>query len=69
MNAALALDISPATFDSWVELGLIPSGKKIGGLRMWSARELESVAEELVLHSRNDNQARFDTDAFKDFKG
>jgi predicted DNA-binding transcriptional regulator AlpA len=39
-EAAAALSISPTLFDQWIELGLMPKGRKIGGVVLWDTDEL-----------------------------
>jgi hypothetical protein len=69
VSAAMALDVSPATFDAWVERGLVPAGRRIGGLKMWSARELEQAAEDLIAGAVNENEEADLEAAFQDFQG
>lgn len=42
-EAAASLAISPSLFDNWVHDGLMPEGRKIGGVVLWDA-ELIRVA-------------------------
>ncbi len=39
-EAATAFSISPTLFDEWVRLGLMPEGRKIGGVKLWDIEEL-----------------------------
>ncbi|WP_018689357.1 hypothetical protein [Ahrensia kielensis] len=69
ISAAAALDISPATFDLWVEQGLVPKGQKIGGLRMWRISELEAAVDDLIEGLSNKNEHLDHGAAFEDFEG
>lgn len=39
-EAAASLAISPTLFDDWVSDGLMPKGRKIGGVVLWDAHEV-----------------------------
>lgn len=47
-TAAEMLDISTSTFDKWIDLGWMPRGFKIGGLRRWYPEDLHSYLHALV---------------------
>lgn len=39
-EAAASISISPTLFDQWIELGMIPKGRKIRGVVLWDSEEL-----------------------------
>lgn len=39
-EAAGSLGISPTLFDAWIRDGLMPPGRKIGGVVLWDAAEI-----------------------------
>lgn len=39
-EAAASISISPSLFDQWIDLGLMPRGRKIRGVVLWDAEEL-----------------------------
>jgi predicted DNA-binding transcriptional regulator AlpA len=39
-EAAASLAISPTLFDSWISAGLMPAGRKIGGVVLWDTEEV-----------------------------
>ena len=53
-EAALALGISPSTFDKWIAQKLMPPGQKIEGIRLWDAEELQSAWQDLIESILND---------------
>lgn len=40
-EAATSISISPSLFDQWIELGLMPKGRKIRGVVLWDTEELQ----------------------------
>lgn len=42
-EAAASLAISPSTFDSWILRGLMPKGRRIGGVTLWDAENLRAA--------------------------
>ncbi|MEJ8474616.1 DNA-binding protein [Roseibium algae] len=46
-TAAEMCDISPSTFDKWVELGWMSRGYKIGGLRRWDPEKIRGCLHTL----------------------
>ncbi|MBB5044036.1 helix-turn-helix transcriptional regulator [Shinella fusca] len=42
-EAAAALAISPGTFDSWIENGRLPKGKRIDGVVVWDVERLRDA--------------------------
>ncbi len=63
-EAAAVLGISPGTFDTWVRDGLMPKGKKIGGVVLWDADRVharwQEIAEEREELSEDDGENPFD---------
>jgi predicted DNA-binding transcriptional regulator AlpA len=49
-EAATSISISPSLFDQWIQLGLIPKGRKIRGVVLWDAEELRQA-----WHTMRDN--------------
>ena len=47
-EAAAALGISPGLFDTWVRDGLMPKGKKIGGVVLWDADRVHARWQEIA---------------------
>lgn len=39
-EAAASLAISPSLFDTWVEQGRMPKGRRIGGVMLWDAERV-----------------------------
>jgi predicted DNA-binding transcriptional regulator AlpA len=39
-EAAASISISPTLFDQWIDLGMIPKGRKIRGVVLWDSEEL-----------------------------
>ncbi len=42
-QAAASLSISPSLFDAWVRLGIMPEGKRIGGVILWDTEALRTA--------------------------
>ena len=47
-DAAASLAISPSLFDNWVRDGLMPRGKRIGGVMLWDADMIRTAWQALV---------------------
>jgi predicted DNA-binding transcriptional regulator AlpA len=61
-DAAAALSISPSLFDNWVRDGLMPRGKRIGGVMLWDMDMIRSAWQALVEDEpmATDNENPFD---------
>ncbi|MFT4115608.1 helix-turn-helix transcriptional regulator [Bradyrhizobium sp.] len=42
-EAAAALSISATLFDRWIEEGVMPKGRKIGGVVLWDTEEIRQA--------------------------
>jgi predicted DNA-binding transcriptional regulator AlpA len=42
-EAAATLGLSTSTFNNWISRGLMPSGRRIYGTRLWDADEIYSA--------------------------
>jgi predicted DNA-binding transcriptional regulator AlpA len=47
-EVATSLGISPSTFQTWVDGGLMPKGKKIRGVVLWDCRRVEMAWQRLL---------------------
>lgn len=47
-EAAAALGVSVSTFDDWVVDGLVPKPLKIGGVRLWDKKALETAWDKIA---------------------
>jgi predicted DNA-binding transcriptional regulator AlpA len=52
--AAHYVGVSPSTFETWIEKGMMPSGKKIGGVVLWDRRELDVAFDNLPDETQTD---------------
>lgn len=63
-EAAAALGISPSTFDAWVRKGLMPSGVRVEGLRLWDTGQVhgawQNILEATDVDASDDGQNPFD---------
>lgn len=57
-SAAAVLGIHPATLDSWVLKGLVPTYQKPSGLRYWLASDLEAIRRRRARPVKNPNSVR-----------
>ncbi|SCB53086.1 helix-turn-helix transcriptional regulator [Rhizobium lusitanum] len=46
-EVAASLAISPSLFDSWVHEGLMPEGRKIGGVVLWDTELIRAAWQAL----------------------
>lgn len=44
-EAASAVGVSPSKFDQWVKAGRMPSGRRIDGVVLWDAMEVQAAWE------------------------
>ena len=47
-EAADLIGISPTTFDAWVKEGKLPQPRRIGGIVLWRADELQAAFDRLT---------------------
>ncbi len=62
-EAAAALAISPSLFDNWIHDGLMPEGRKIGGVVLWDAELIRAAWQSLnerATKSVDDGENPFD---------
>jgi len=46
-HAAAYIDISPRTFDAWVDAGLMPQPRRIGGVVLWDRHQLDAALDDI----------------------
>lgn len=54
-DAALYVGVSPTTFDAWVADGLIPHGKRRGGVLLWDVKALDRVLDDFFGDSQDED--------------
>lgn len=47
-RAAAFCGVSPTTFDTWIALGHVPGGHRVGGVVVWDVRKLDLAIDRLL---------------------
>jgi predicted DNA-binding transcriptional regulator AlpA len=61
-DASDYVGVSPSTFDSWIDLHILPRGKRIGGVVLWDRFALDEAVDALFYSDAEPDLTVWDDD-------